>query len=158
MPDRAKADTMARPYKETGMEKILVPFDGSESAKRALHYVCDQVKTLSGTEVLLLHVVDPYAVDPETGSWQRADKSAFLEEGERVLMPAKHLLDDAGVAYQSSVVFGSPGNEIAAYAKRKECTAIVMGTRGLSAITSIFIGSVAHRVMQFADVPVTLVK
>lgn len=150
--------TMPTLYEDANMEKILLPFDGSESATRALHRVCDQVKARPGSEVLLLHVVDPWAIDPETGSWQRADKSAFLDEGERVLAPARQVLDDAGVAYQKSVVFGSPGNEIAAHAKRNGCTAIVMGTRGLSATASLFVGSVAQRVMQFTDVPVTLVK
>ena len=140
------------------MEKILLPFDGSESATRAVHRVCDRVKARSGTEVLLLHVVDPYATDPETGSWERADKSTHVEKGERVLTAARQLLDDAGVAYQSSQVFGSPGDEIASQARKQGCTAIVMGTRGLSVMASFFIGSVAHRVIQFADVPVTLVK
>lgn len=140
------------------MEKILLPFDGSESATRAARFVCERVKTFPATEVLLLNVADPYASDPEAGSWQRADKSAFLEEAEHVLTPARQLLDEAGVKYQSTVVFGSPGKEIATCAKKSGCTAIVMGTRGLSTMSSFFIGSVAHRVMQFAEVPVTLVK
>lgn len=140
------------------MKKILLPFDGSESAKRALQHVAAMVKENPQSEVHVLHVVDPSQLGTDESFWSGGTKETLLADGERVLAPAKQALTQSGVAHQSSVSLGSPGNEIASYARAHDCTAIVMGTRGMSSIASFFVGSVAHRVMQFADVPVTLVK
>lgn len=140
------------------MDKILVPFDGSENAMRAVQHVVSEAGKYPQTEVLLLHVVDPYSVHPNAEFWQATDKSRFLDDGEKLLAPAKQVLDKAGVAYTSAVALGSPGHEIANFARKHACNSIVMGTRGLSPMASFFIGSIAQRVMQLADVPVTLVK
>lgn len=140
------------------MEKILVPFDGSENALRAVEHAAAQAAKHPETQVLLLHVVDPYSVQPNSEYWKATDKSRFLNEGEKVLVPAKQVLDKTGVATTVAVTLGSPGHEIAAFAKENACHSIVMGTRGLGAVASFFVGSIAQRVLQLADVPVTLVK
>ena len=108
--------------------------------------------------MLLLHVIDLYSVNPNAEFWRAADKSRFIDEGEKVLIPARQVLDKAGVPYACTASLGSPGKEIAAFARKNACHSIVMGTRGLSPMASFFIGSTTSRVMQFADVPVTLVK
>ena len=140
------------------MKKILLPYDGSESAKRAVQHVIASFNEGPETEVYLLHVVDPTQLGTDESFWKGDSKEKLLAEGENVLQPAKQMLAQANVPFQSDVTLGSPGNEIPSYARAHGCTAIVMGTRGMSTIASFFVGSVAHRVKQFADVPVTLVK
>lgn len=140
------------------MKKILLPFDGSDSAKRALNHVLTIAKETPQTEVHLLHVVDPSQLGSDESFWKGGTKEKLIADGEKILEPAKQSLSQAGVAFQSAVSLGSPGNEIPSFARSNGCTAIVMGTRGMSTMASFFIGSVAHRVMQFAEVPVTLVK
>lgn len=140
------------------MKKILLPFDGSESAKRALNHVLSIAKESPQTEIHLLHVVDPSRLGTDESFWQGGTKEKLLADGERVLEPAKQALNQAGISHQVQVSLGSPGHEIPSYASHNGCAAIVMGTRGMSSMASFFVGSVAHRVMQFAEVPVTLVK
>lgn len=140
------------------MEKILVPFDGSDNALRAVQHAAREAAKTSDAQVLLLHVVDPYSVQPNAEYWQATDKTRFLQDGEKLLAPAKQVLEKAGVAFVSAVTLGSPGQEIASFARKHACQSIVMGTRGLSPMASFLIGSIAQRVLQLADVPVTLVK
>lgn len=140
------------------MRKVLVPFDGSENANRALTYAISRAKEEPQIEIHLLQVVDPSQLATNEGFWQGSSKETLLADGERTLQPATKSLDNAGLSYQSVVAFGSPGNEIAAYARDKGCASIVMGSRGLSPIASFFVGSVAQRVVHLAEVPVTLVK
>ena len=64
----------------------------------------------------------------------------------------------ASVACAPLVRIGSAATEIIAYAVEHDCDAIVMGTRGMSAIGSLVMGSVAQKVVHLAPVPVTLVK
>lgn len=140
------------------MKKILLPFDGSDSSKRALNYVIATAKETPQTEIHLLQVVDPSQLATDESFWKAGSRERLLAEGERALQPAKDSLSAAGLSYHDTVAFGSPGTEINAYANNNGCDSIVMGTRGLSAIASFVIGSVAQRVMQSAEVPVTLVK
>ena len=41
------------------MKKILVPFDGSANALRAIHYAATVAIEAPGVEIILLHVLDP---------------------------------------------------------------------------------------------------
>jgi nucleotide-binding universal stress UspA family protein len=47
---------------------------------------------------------------------------------------------------------------LAALADELGCDHIIMGTRGLGAISSIVLGSVTRKVLHLANVPVTCVK
>ena len=47
---------------------------------------------------------------------------------------------------------------IVRYVKDKRCDQIVMGTRGMSGVSSIVLGSVANKVIHVASVPVLLLR
>ena len=81
-----------------------------------------------------------------------------LAAGEEVLRPARELLNTNGIPCATTVLFGSPAQAIVQYVKERDIDAIVMGTRGMNALKSFVLGSVAAKVVGLADVPVTLVK
>jgi nucleotide-binding universal stress UspA family protein len=56
------------------------------------------------------------------------------------------------------VVRGNPTVEIIAFAERNEVDLIVMGSRGLSPIDGVVMGSVSERVLRGAPCPVTIVR
>ena len=62
------------------------------------------------------------------------------------------------MSYQSHLFVGEPAETIARYAKENTCDHIVIGTRGLSAVSGLLLGSVATKVIHLADMPVLLVK
>jgi len=80
------------------------------------------------------------------------------DQGEEESTAARALLDEAGVVYDFDIVFGPAAEVIVRLAKERGCEEIVMGTRGLGDVENAFLGSVAHRVIQLAELPVTLVK
>jgi len=141
------------------MLRLLVPVDGSANSDRAVKYVIELAKRLKSTEVLALNVQPavsyvelmlgpkPSAVAPESA---RAGRDAARSAGA--------LFDAAGVAYTLEVEQGEPGETIGAFAKRRNCDLIVMGTRGMGLIKTLAVGSVATKVIHLVDVPVTLVK
>lgn len=140
------------------MKKILIPFDGSESAMRAVRHVADQVKAMPEAQVHLLHIVEPLNITTDPNYWRPEVQREHLDKGEQTLAPAKKIFEDMGVKPTSSVQMGWPHHDIAKYVRDKGCNEIVMGTRGMSPAASFFVGSVATRVMQLVDCPVTLVK
>lgn len=140
------------------MRKILVPFDGSDSAIRAVRYAARLAQDIPAMQLELLHVFQ--RTTPGLDDLLQPDEYERLHADElaRILDPAMQLLDEARVRYQSRCRVGSPGSEIARYAYEAGCESIVMGTRGMGPVASFFIGSVATRVVNLVSVPVTLVK
>jgi nucleotide-binding universal stress UspA family protein len=56
------------------------------------------------------------------------------------------------------VEIGPAAEIIARVAREQGCDGIVMGSRGLGAVSSVLLGSVSSRVLEITDLPVTLLK
>ena len=154
--------TLAIPIasEKSPMKKVLVPYDGSESATRALQFVLDQTTAVRPEVVHLLNVQDSPAFYGEylTGQDIQLYRQWQLDQGTRELEPAARKLADAKLAFNTHVVLGTTAQAITNQAKTLSCDQIVMGTRGLGAIKGLVLGSIATQVIHLAEVPVTLVK
>jgi nucleotide-binding universal stress UspA family protein len=75
-----------------------------------------------------------------------------------VLAAAEKVLEEAAIPYTTEVLTGHVAEVIGRRADEIGCDNIVMGTRGMTAISNLLMGSVATKVLHFANVPVTLVK
>ena len=140
------------------MRKILIPCDGSDNGLRVVRYAASLAIRLSDVQLELLNVQEPFPhkvhaalAEQEIARWQAG-------EADLILQPARQILDAEEVQYQVRSRVGSPANEIALHVHETQCDAIIMGTRGLSPIVNLVIGSVATKVIYLVDVPVTLIK
>jgi nucleotide-binding universal stress UspA family protein len=139
------------------MLKVLVPVDGSENALRALERAIGLLRERP-FELHVLNVQGPVggAVSGFVGS--AAVKGFHREEGEKILAPARALLERLGVPGKTHITVGPAGESIAGFAKQLGCDAIIMGTRGQGKIRGALLGSVSTDVIRYAEMPVTLVK
>jgi nucleotide-binding universal stress UspA family protein len=139
---------------------ILLPVDGSENSLQAVrHVIALKAAYRDPIGVNLLNVQSPVvsgAVKMFISQQQLNDY--YREEGVKALEAARGLLDQAGVAYEHHIGVGEIAATIAGYAKEKNCQQIVMGARGSGGFAGALLGSTATRVVQTAEVPVTLVK
>jgi nucleotide-binding universal stress UspA family protein len=143
---------------EMHMDQILLPVASLHTAKHALDYVMTKNRR-ERSWIHLLNVQRPimagevthfYTAEMITGARQAA--------GAEVLHPVRALLEAEGIGYTEQIVLGEPAETIARYAAERGCTSIVMGTRGMSAIGTLVLGSVATKVVNLTDIPVTLIK
>jgi nucleotide-binding universal stress UspA family protein len=138
---------------------ILLAVDGSRHALRAVTYVCSLHRAGLPLHVHLLNVqprivsgnVRRFVSRAEIGAYQR-------EEGELALRAARRRLDRAGIKYASDIRTGAFAETIVQLAGERRCTRIVLGTRGLGAVSGLVLGSVTYGVVHLAAMPVTLVK
>ena len=137
------------------MIRVLLPVDGSESSARAVQMVASSYPRLAPIEVRLLYVQVDDAV-PSTMLDERTRDDA-PETGNRALESAAALLMRAGVPCRSDVRNGYVPSVIAQCAKSMNCDGIVMGTRGMGSSDEV-LGSIARQVINFSDLPVTLIK
>jgi nucleotide-binding universal stress UspA family protein len=140
------------------MLKSLIPVDGSENALRALRYAVSLSRDCGPVELHLLNVQPPLGGDVTTFVGSATVKDFHREEGEKILAPAKAVLDREGVSYKPHITVGPVGEAIAGFAKKLGCNAIIMGTRGLGRLKGVLLGSVSTEVIHHAEMPVTLVK
>ena len=146
--------------KERNMQRILVPVDGSETAVRAVDYALRLARgAREPVELHLLNVQLPIVSGGVRMFFKHEDIEAYYQDcGQDALRAARARLDQVGQAYVSHVRVGPIGETIAAYVQEQHCDHVVMGTRGLSAISGMVLGSIAAKVIHLTDAPVTLVK
>jgi nucleotide-binding universal stress UspA family protein len=139
--------------------KILVPVDFSEPAGRAFDEAVE-LATKFGSELHLLHcyqlyptTVSPYGVVvPET--FEREIRTAAQQR----LSEWREKAATRGVRAHEHVTAHFPSEEIVAASERLGIDLIVIGTRGLSGIKHVLLGSVAERTIRQATCPVLTVK
>jgi nucleotide-binding universal stress UspA family protein len=140
------------------MRNVLLPVDGSENAFQAVLYLIDFVKTHGPLEV---HVVN---IEPKPLGWQTRGMEPEAIEGHLTaqahiaMHAALHALNEAGISHQSHVRFGDAAEAIVALTNELGCDTIMMGTRGLGALSGLALGSVTRKVLHLARVPVVCIK
>jgi nucleotide-binding universal stress UspA family protein len=142
-----------------GFRKILVPVDFSAHSSKALELAIELAKISAG-KIHLLHcyqinfaTISPYGiVIPESFERELRDAATKQIAIWRDRVKAKDIEADTEV----SPVF--PSEAIAITAERIGADLIVMGTRGLSGLKHVMLGSVAERTVRTASCPVLTVK
>jgi len=143
------------------MVKILLAVDGSESAVRATRKLVEVLPFYKeAPQIELVNVRQPV---PLVGRWgpvvtHDMVQLYYKEESDRALAPSAQVLDDAGVRYAARVLVGDIPQTIAQHALQSGFDMIYMGTRGMTAIANLVLGSIATKVLHLAEVPVVLVR
>ncbi|MBK3467336.1 universal stress protein [Pseudomonas sp. MF6776] len=68
------------------------------------------------------------------------------------------LLPKPRIAFTSHLLQGNAADAIVACSQLLGCDSIILGSHGNGYLVGIFLGSVAAKVIQLSDVPITLVK
>lgn|SRR5690554_4920066 len=142
------------------MQNVLVPFDGSESAKRAVQYLVDFAKVYPEIHVHLLNVQrEPNLYGNYVPATMLEDlRKGAVNHAKQVNATAAQVLQAAGIKHEVHEVVGDVVTEVVAAVKRLGCNTVVMGTRGMGSLGNLVMGSVATRVVHDVPVPVLLVK
>lgn len=137
-------------------KKILVPLDGSEHALKALAFAIDLAEKYDAT-LSLLYVVTSQPVPDSIGDF--GDWVYEREAGVKLISACEKQASDHGLkSVESSVRKGQPGQVIVDVAKDTDVDLIIMGTRGLSDMQGLLMGSVAHKVSHLAHCTVVTVR
>lgn len=87
------------------------------------------------------------------------DEAAATRIAEWVLEETAQAVKDQGIdAVRKRLEFGEPVETILAVAREEKANLLVMGSRGLSALGGLLMGSVSHKLCQLADCSCITVK
>jgi nucleotide-binding universal stress UspA family protein len=132
--------------------KVLLAYDGSESAQRALERTA---ALFSDGAVTVIGVVPAQPSGPRSaGPVMEGD----VEEYGRQLTAAIEKLGGLGVTAQKLEAVGHPADAIVDEAERGGFDLIVVGSRGLHGVARFLLGSVSTRVATHAHCDVLVVR
>ncbi|MBX3251588.1 MAG: universal stress protein [Myxococcales bacterium] len=138
------------------MKHLLVPVDGSENACRAAAFAASIARKL-GAKVTLIHVYDaPTAAAMGLAHQSKEHIDRAMHEVSRGSFE-RAKAEMGGFEPSTHVAIGHPDREIVAYARAEATDLIVMGSRGMSVLQGVLLGSVSDRVVRQAPCPVTIV-
>jgi len=133
---------------------ILIAFDGSEYSQRALPTAIEFARKFE-SDVFVLHVSEH---DRGRAVAYSIESPA---EATRLVGDAVKSIIDAGVSARGEVhdvAAGHVAKNIVDTATQVSADLIVMGSRGLSDVQGILLGSVTHKTMQLAQTAVLVVR
>jgi nucleotide-binding universal stress UspA family protein len=138
-----------------GSYRILVAFDNSSHAWRALEQAVALAKERDA-ELTLMTVVQEPRVVASPYVVPLVDTDELVSEAEAELEKAAVSVPD-GIPVKKVVGRGDSADEIIRRAEADADDVIVIGTRGHSDAASLVIGSVSHEVIRRSPVPVLIV-
>ncbi|MGI6422516.1 MAG: universal stress protein [Syntrophomonadaceae bacterium] len=143
-------------------KQILVPVDGSDyatnAAKKAL-----VIAQKHDSKITLLHVINHsqlFSMGAPQSLPLITDHmiDGAIKGAEKILEDTKEAIGAREIEVETRIEWGTPAQVIINLARNQACDLIVMGSRGLSKMSGLFLGSVSDRVAKVAPCPVMLIK
>lgn len=140
--------------------KILVAIDESELNNKIL----EATLNIATSNESLVNLVNVNKENVTTGLTYVPED--YLEEAldqlevqsmEKLEKAKSRLIPGDGISIEMVPLKGDPAHQILEYAKEHEQDLIIMGSRGLSGIKEIMLGSVSHKVTQLSKCPVLII-
>lgn len=147
--------------------KILVAIDGSDIALGAAMAAIQLAEKYSA-ELVILYVIDSKiryetigddAFPRYLGSLKQVVDVA-IEKGQKLVDEVKEKVNGNKITIKTEVLLGvgSVVKEIVEYAEKEKIDLIVLGTRGISGIKKVLLGSTASGVVTYSHCPVMIIK
>jgi nucleotide-binding universal stress UspA family protein len=160
------------PY--NGLRRVLLSIDESPHSQLAIQYLA-HFPLPAGTEIKVIHVLPPvYSTAHLSYAWPEAvigplpserDEALLIqqakyeeEEGKKLLETAIDQLKSLNRKATSQLCQGDAATEIIEFAKNASTDLIVVGSRGLSRIRGLMLGSVSRKLVHYAGCSVLIIK
>ncbi len=143
-------------------KKILVPTDGSDMALHAAK-VARTVAEKFDSDITLVHVVQNYYTlpafsMPDTVAIPLSVLQDLEATGKLILARTEEVFAAFPGKVDGRLEYGPPGKLLVDMIVDEGFSLVVMGRRGLSDVTSLFLGSVSNHLVHYAPCPVLIVK
>jgi nucleotide-binding universal stress UspA family protein len=145
------------------ISKILVAVDGSDPSFNASTYAIDFAKR-NGAELIILYIVSPVPYSQfeyaNIGRMKEIESIEMEKAQREVVDKVKQKATENNVSVKTEVLikYTSVVKEIVEYAEDNKVDMIVIGSRGVTGLKKILLGSVANGVVTYSHCPVLVVK
>ncbi|MEW6622057.1 MAG: universal stress protein [Bacillota bacterium] len=142
------------------MSHLLLAVDGSEQAQKAANRTLELAKALDAKVTIVSVAVPAPAPIHWSGTHfyydQLLDKQK--EQANKILEKAKEFFTGHSLEVDTVLRIGDPADEICQLCNTQNFSMVILGSRGLTGIKRVIIGSVANYVIQCSKIPVLVIK
>src|SRR3954462_4981747 len=135
--------------------RILVAVENSTADKTILDHV-RILATLTGAELLLVHVADGWAA--RNFDHLKLKESEEMKADRAYLDRLKLQLSSEGLTVETMLATGDPATELVRAAEAQAVDLVAMSTHGHRFLADLFHGATADRVRHLLKVPVLLLR
>jgi nucleotide-binding universal stress UspA family protein len=148
-----------------GFGKIMVAFDGSKDSVKAVDFGCSLAEKY-GSTLIIVHVYSP-ALPPYTGAAPMPIPEVELEgvaelskeRARGVLADGIKLAEERGVKARGELVEASSTVQaMVEFATSERVDLIIVGTRGMTGLKKLILGSVSSGLVSHSACPVLVVR
>lgn len=136
------------------MKRILVPVDFSDTSKNALQYAVDLFSG-KALEITLLHIYGA----PSTTLMMKSIDSILIKEATNEMDSLIRIMEEKApeVVFKTKMAKNYAVSAISELGNSGRYDMIVMGTKGVSGLKEVFMGSIAGGVVSKSSIPVIVV-
>ena len=137
-----------------GAEPVVIATDGSESAEQAAVAGARVARRL-GTKAVLVYVRPP--IGPLGEPFYQEKLSEQMAYARAAIDRAQTLIRQEECEADAEILEGNPSEQVVELARARNAPVIVVGSRGLGAVTGALLGSVSSGIIHRSDRPVLVV-
>lgn len=139
--------------------RMVVPYDHSNSSKKALEMAMTLAAQDEKIEVNVLMVIQPEVPAASLAMTPLLPRLELQHEAaQEIRQEIEQKLEALPNKTRTYVLDGDPALVIEEFARVNDADFIVIGSRGLSGLKEMFLGSVSNHVLHKATCPVLVVK
>ncbi|MBU4209496.1 MAG: universal stress protein [Proteobacteria bacterium] len=139
------------------MKKIIVGYDGSEFADKAMDKAIEFAKK-EDMEVIVVYAIDNFCPVGVTELDCNIVREIQMKEAKNIIDRALKKIKDAGVRGRDVTKVGRPADVIIESADKENAEMIVVASHGKHGIKKVVLGSVTARVVEYSPIPVLVMK
>ena len=134
---------------------ILIPYDGSDHAKKAIERAAEFYKP--GVTVTLLYVIPRYE---EMVGFIKTEsiREEMFAEARKLVNEGEKLAQEKGMKVNTMVEEGHVASRVVDVAEGLKSELVIMGSHGWRGMDKAIIGSTAERVISHANIPVLVMR
>ena len=138
-------------------DNLLLAVDGSDHSMRAAQYAGDLARALGSSIVRIVvafEQIPDYLGEPN----RQQAIDARLQQANGILQRAQDAVGSIPGEIHTELIEGSPAEAVIEIARTRRSSVIVMGSRGLSNMAGLVLGSTSQKVVSHAPCPVLIVR
>ncbi|CAM3925404.1 universal stress protein [Alkalicoccus chagannorensis] len=139
-------------------KNILLAIDGSDHSYRATEKAIALAELTPDAAIEILYVVPGNKSKSDVLHYGDSDSAS--RKRTKMLQEYEKMIKEKSIPVETTVLHGKDGiaEAIIAHANEGGYDTLVLGSRGLSAVQTMVLGSVSHKVMKYVKAPVMMVK
>ncbi|TVP88833.1 MAG: universal stress protein [Alkalicoccus sp.] len=139
-------------------KNLLLAVDGSEHSRRATEKALELAGLSEGSSIEILYVVPGSKSKSDVLHYGDSDSASMKRK--RMLKEFEEMIQSKNISVETTVLHGKDGSAeaIIEHANNGSYDALILGSRGLSTVQTMVLGSVSHKVIKYVKAPVLMVK